>query len=695
MSFQDGYGIQQGDVGNGPPVSLPDLGNAPPTPRITVTPRQVKTESVRDPYAWANAWQPPDKGAQPFAWAQDWSPESRSQAGTVKRQQVGAGEAAGYGVANAASFGTYPAIAGMVAAGGEGTHPAIYDIATMLHNVLSSNPDPQVQASYERGRQAAQQNEDAAQEQHPLAYLAGQLVGGAATPGFGAMRAAGLGGRIAAGGLGGAIGGGLYGAGSELGAGGGLGDIAEEALRGGTLGAATGGVLGGAIGPRLPNLNSPAQRARQTAIDIGAPLPRGLVSDVPGVQGLTARLRSFPFSGIGERVGETAQAAGNRIEDVARGMTGGPLDRASADVVARPGLQTVIDQNKADIDTAYDAVRNQIDPNAVSTMPRTQAALDRIVSARKEAGWEKPEEGLQQFRNVAKGTTVNGALRAKSDARNAGSPLAQHPGYDAGDFRYLGKAMAADVRDMVGHAARDPQAAIGALNNAERIFAQLSERNDRLGQLLNTRGEGAISSLLGAARGKGGDVRLLSQLKGTMKPADFEQIGGVLLHELGFNAAQGGFSLQQFQREWNKVSPQAKAILFSQDHRKAIEDIAAMGKHIKGSLRESNTSHTAHALVAWDILEQIATLAVSIGAGTATIGHLGGAAGAAGTWALARWLASPAKAASMSSWARAYRAVLDNPKPGRTAAFNLATRNLANNLGIPVAQIIGTIQVTP
>jgi hypothetical protein len=88
------------------------------------------------------------------------------------------------------------------------------------------------------------------------------------------------------------------------------------------------------------------------------------------------------------------------------------------------------------------------------------------------------------------------------------------------------------------------------------------------GNLLNAKGEGAIATLLGGAKEKGGNLALLAQLRNSMSPSDFQQVGGTLLTELGHNNATGEFSLAKFVTNWDKVSDRAKAVLFSPQHLK-------------------------------------------------------------------------------------------------------------------------------
>jgi hypothetical protein len=82
--------------------------------------------------------------------------------------------------------------------------------------------------------------------------------------------------------------------------------------------------------PAAP-IRSPDYRARpasfeaaQTASDLGAPLPAGIVSQTPGIQAATQAARQLPFVGqqIDERVGQTIKAAGERVGNIAEDLAG-------------------------------------------------------------------------------------------------------------------------------------------------------------------------------------------------------------------------------------------------------------------------------------------------------------------------------------------------------------------------------------
>jgi hypothetical protein len=240
------------------------------------------------------------------------------------------------------------------------------------------------------------------------------------------------------------------------------------------------------------------------------------------------------------------------------------------------------------------------------------------------------------------------------------------------------------------------QATVDAFDKAETEFGRLADQNNALRKLIDSGGEGAIATLLGAAKEKGGDIRLLAQLKGSMRPDDFNQIGGMLLTELGHNNASGEFSLAQFQRNFDKVSDRAKSVLFKPEHLKNIEDIAEMGAHIKKALKESSSSHSNGMIVMLDVAKDAALIGADIATGgLAGLGGktLIGAGTTVAMYTLARWLGNPAKASSMASWNRARLGMMNHPTPARLGVYNLATRNLANNLGIPAESVMHRLTV--
>jgi hypothetical protein len=625
----------------------------------------------------------------------EWVPPEGAEKPEVSQLEAGA-----RGFFGGAGLGFGPAISGLSEAAGpdwqekgiygEGGNPIapIVGAARLLHEHFSEHPDKAVRERYEKGRKASQERYEASGEQYPWTNFLSSLGGAIAVPVPG-IAAAGAGGRVLRGALAGGAVAGTAGVGEGIGRGESVPEIAGRAGTGAAIGGALGGTLGGVLGPRLPRGMTPGAKAEATAERIGAPIPQGLASESRFIRGATARAQQVPL--VGSRIGNTLQktqaAAGREIEDAAV-QTGGGLatNRATADALVRPGLRGVISDNVDRADRLYDTWRSLINRDAKYTMPRTDAALNDIMRVRQAAHWENPAEGLGQFRRAAGGSTIEGAHRARADARAAGKPLAAHPGYDAGDYNRLTDAMSADLRDMTHTSGGAP--ALAAFEKAEKEFGPIADQNAILENLLDAKGEASIATLLNATREKGGNLRLLAQLKSKMRPDEFGQVGGTLLGELGQSPKTGEFSLDRFVTNWGKTSDGAKRTLFSPQHLANIEDIVGLGQHLKGSLTESNTSHTAGTLILFDLARDATMLGVSIGTGALTAGAIPGlAVGGAGVLFM-HWLATPAKAAAMSKFARAYRGVtLGQKTPARIAVFKIATRELATNLGIPLRKV--------
>jgi hypothetical protein len=299
-----------------------------------------------------------------------------------------------------------------------------------------------------------------------------------------------------------------------------------------------------------------------------------------------------------------------------------------------------------------------------------------------------------------RGTTFEGAHRARSDAAMKGNPAAPHPGYDKGDFNYIREAMKADLRQMLAAAAQakgsNPSKVLAEFDRVEKAFGPLKEANELLDRLVNAKGEGSIATLLGATREKGGDVRLLAQLKAKMPPREFEQIGGMVLNELGANPSRvegKDFSLGKFVTEWNKLGDPAKRILFDPQHLQNLNDIMQMGGHIKGALAQANKSHTGGVFVLFELINAAVESSIALGAGAVTPGQFVGAAGVAlAPIALAGYLAIPKNAASMAKFSRAWQTFVVNPSPARIGVLTAAARNMANTLGIEPGAMLKSLQ---
>lgn len=436
-----------------------------------------------------------------------------------------------------------------------------------------------------------------------------------------------------------------------------------------------------------PTMEMPANiHAAKTAEELGAPLPVGLATDSKPLQAATKAAQQLPLVGpkITEQAASTVRAAGDRVGEIADDLSGGIVDRASAGAMVRPSIKGVIEGNNSRIDDAFSALRGMLDKEGTSELPTTEKVLKQIVSERKAAGQSNPKAGLEDVHNlVDQGASFDGLQRARSDIGNSLSFGTANPGFNAGDLKRVYGAMSQDMEHVVSMSAKegvDPAEAVAALRDANSQAAPLIEFNKKLQQLS---GIGSDESLIGtltkAAQNKTGNVKLLAQLRQSMPSEDFEQIAGTALSELGHNNSTGKFSLNQFATKWEGLGDRAKNVLFSPAHKEALDNIAALGRHLKDADKFANTSNTAGS-AAWAKL---------IAGGAAAVGALSygdvsllikGLAGAGAGFGLAKQLAKPAGASTIAKWTRAAVLAEHGHTPARLATFRLATKNVLNNL---------------
>jgi hypothetical protein len=731
-----------------PPVNLPSM-DLPPSPRAPVRITVGRTPPPEKPAPGRPAETPP--AARP-AWEDlpdvETAPRKEEKPATAKPAWedlpdiadvpppkkpgpvIGTGEAAGIGALQGLTFGAQPAIAGLTEAAGEpgkraieqeqrmlesgipgseefagyaGVAQPFIGAARMVHDWVKGHPDPSVQESYERGRQAALERRDAAYEQHKMAYMGGMMAGSLMTPTFGAGAPAAAAGRIYQGIRAGGIGGTLYG----LGTGVSEGKSGEELLREAPFNALTGGVTGAGgqyvFGARPRT--GPGMEAARTAEEVGGALPKGYASPQRWVQHLTGALESLPIVGprIKGKVERTGERAGERVEEVV-GQTGVPVgptghpERAATALRTTPGLERAVQNGRQEINDLYGStrggatpaagsLRGRIDADRRMPMPYLHAKLQELRAAR--YNWPNPGEGLERFENlVSMGGSFNAAHETRAFAR---SPGGVHPGYDAGWYNEIARAITQDMTRNIANAAHTQtpagrRAAVLTFMEAEQAFERLRPFNEQLNQLAEN-GAAGLASILTAAGEKSSDLPLLRHLEQYMPQREFRMLGGQVLGELGQSA--GGFSLSQFSNNWRKLSESAKTTLFEPAHKAQIDRIAALGDWLRQVRRDTSTSHSSN----W--------LAYVIGAGEllgmagegwalykeAVEGEGPGAYTAATTaqnvamLSTAFILGNRARTAAAANWLQAIRA-LASPTPARTAAFNVATRNLANTMGI-------------
>lgn len=680
---------------------------------------------------------PPTEGqdqAAPWDAYPDTAPEK------APHREIGGGEAMGRGLAHGLTLGLSPAISGAEAAadpdieavakkfgidpeaakgfldtflGGlpkaaMGAGRLAYDSITHEPTLSEQVTGPQqtpAQKAYGETRKASDEENKAASEQHPYLYGGADIVGSAAVPlpGFGMGKVAApflerVGRGVSAGGTAGAA----IGAGNAIGEGKDAGDIVKDAASGAIIGGTTGGVLNGAIGPRVKSPVSPAQQAVDTSHDLGAPLPKALSYDSKSGQAAGQLARQTPITGhmIDTRAQKTLKAAEDKMQSMA-GDLSPDTTRSGTDAALRTSADNALEFNKRAQNGAYDSLRNSINPDQRVPLPHTLKALKEIEYRRMASGASRKQAraGLEEAWELAthpNGGGFNGVHRRRAELRNPPTALKMtNPGYNAGDYNLVAAAMSKDLHGIVRQTSVTPQKSSQLFVDAEKNFGILAEENKLLEKIRDANKEGGIVSVLNSTKEKGGFLTQLQVIKKSLPPKDFERISGLIMSELGKNVS-GDFTFAQFVRQWRAMSDPAKALLFSPQHRGWIDNIAQLAEHVKDADKYRNTSNTAGALITFELLKSVVELGIAAGAG-ALSGHefITGAGGIGAGLVFGSYMASPAKASSLSKFVSAWRGITANePNPIRVSAFKAATRNLANNIHVPFDRLWASVSTS-
>jgi hypothetical protein len=172
-----------------------------------------------------------------------------------------------------------------------------------------------------------------------------------------------------------------------------------------------------------------------------------------------------------------------------------------------------------------------------------------------------------------------------------------------------------------------------------------------------------------AKSGGRGDIQTLARLVRAIPEQDKADLAGSIIRNIGISPRTGQFSPDVFASQWKTYTPQAKTILFGNagPQRQAIDDIMTISERLKQiGQRFGNPSGTA---------QNVNLVALGSGLLAAPLTTLSAAVGGA---IAARILSSSAGASSASKWTRAYAALAVRPSAHTIAAYQVASRNLAN-----------------
>lgn len=434
-----------------------------------------------------------------------------------------------------------------------------------------------------------------------------------------------------------------------------------------------------AVGPKPTALES-----NNAAQNIGVDLPRAISSDSQFTRFMGQVASKMPGGGpmqegVGNAVRQTGEAVGRAAE-----MAGGAADAMAAGQGFKSGIETSFKpQIKARIGEAYDAVTKLTDPNVTRPLEATQGAIADIMARRVASGEGDPGKAVQTVLGGIQrpgGLTFAGVKDLRTRVGEMLDTGVFPEGMSQGELRRIYGALSDDLTATATAAGGEKAAAALSRANGMNKFAE--EWKDNIGKMLGAdrSGEGITAALLRAAsEGSAGNLKALTMARAAVPREAWQDVAATAISQLGKDS-KGEFSPNIFMNDFAKLSDRGKALLFndvgSGNVLPHLKDISTVSKKFVEAGKLANTSGTAGHNVAYTMVGAVAagmahgSLIEPITAVTAIVGNN----------LMARALANPASAASIARWSRTYDALASKPAPQSLAAFNIASRNLANTV---------------
>lgn len=406
-----------------------------------------------------------------------------------------------------------------------------------------------------------------------------------------------------------------YGALAGFGEGRGAGDSIGGAIGGAALGGAVGGATaaggqwainklasrgGGSGGSTAAQRYADAQDYGLDAIspaDVGGMAPKAIERGLdvqPGSAGVMGAQREQLGQQLTDAVGGVADTFGRSTTQRGIGET------------AQRGAKAYVSESEAAASKLYDAIPIAPDVDAVTTntVSRLEALTNKITSNPKLAAL------VQDKRLVGYLDALKGGKLSWNDLKQ----LRTRIGEEIGQQMFGEKTLKSDLRslyealsvDMEATAAAQGGNALKAFQRANTFYSQRAQRiEDVIAPLLGKDGtaspEAAAALIQRISKGgkSSSDLKMLAQIRKTLKPDEWGQVANGLIRELGQPANSPGraFSPETFVRNFSDMDPAAKNVLFGKSELRAnLEKFVGVVEGIAKNNGTRNTSNTGMAL---------------------------------------------------------------------------------------------------
>lgn len=313
---------------------------------------------------------------------------------------------------------------------------------------------------------------------------------------------------------------------------------------------------------------------------------------------------------------------------------------------------------------------------------RTNVTLDTLSAMRTEVGRALSNFGLYDA-NLDR-TQLKQIYGALSDDIEAAY-------LDLRNRAYIGTRVGNNHPNHVPlSVARRADRALYEIRRANRYTRAGIDRMDSFVKVVGANSpEVAVKSIVDAAKtGGAGNMRLVRNALGVLRPEERAAVASVLVRQMGrpINSARGvsqevGFSPQTFVTNYNALTPEARALLFGEEHARALENLFRVSRRVADVEALTNFSRSGtNALNVGGLATTIASIARGDIITPAVVGG--------GMYGVAHLLASPRWARWATQYMQLRAAAARSP-----ARVNAALRNHINALrrGVRIDPELGAV----
>ena len=193
----------------------------------------------------------------------------------------------------------------------------------------------------------------------------------------------------------------------------------------------------------------------------------------------------------------------------------------------------------------------------------------------------------------------------------------------------------------------------------ERFAEEIAQKRVALGKLVGIRqGEQVTGTAVVdkietmASGGKGADPRRLEQIKQVMGPDTWNAIAGAIVRDMGRDK-NGLTSVAKFRTEYANMSEEGKALLFSPEHKAALDKISLVGQKYEQLQSWGNPSGTTRGVLTGGMFMGLFTHPYAV-VGTAV-----------GNYMLAKLLAHPAGSTAIADFIEKYTTMAEQYAAGK------------------------------